>query len=83
MSLIDLLDASSAINFVTEKVVRLHKKKSEFKDIWLTWRYKTGFSQETSAQIKVVEKSIEAVSKSYIVIIFVFNFAAIVFFVLV
>jgi len=62
MFVIDAFDVSSAVNYVTENVVHLHKKKNEFKDTWLSWRYKTGINQETSAQIKVVEKNIETVS---------------------
>ena len=60
--IVETFDVSTAVNHVTEKVVHLHKKKSEFKDTWLSWRYKTGINQETSVQIKIIEKNIEDVS---------------------
>lgn len=55
------LESSSAATALTQKVVELHRRKSRFKDVWLAWRYKSGVTQDTSAQLITVEKTIDAV----------------------
>ena len=62
IAITDGLDTSAAVTTVTQKVVELHRKKSQFKDIWLTWKYKNGVTQETSMQINTLKKTINAVS---------------------
>ena len=57
----DNLDVSDAIEAVTEMMEAIHSRKTDFMDVWLSWRYKSSVSTETDTQWKQVEKTIHKV----------------------